>query len=337
MSTDDVSMASAPPLAPTPAVVGTGAPKRQLGEGGTMVERGDLEDLHKKHADQQQTLLAELIEKSNKSNLSFVSELTARSDERARKQEERIDTIDGQIGDIESKQAAVEADVEKLKEGQVRLQEQLRVANQSAISRADIDLERFDRPANLEIIIVKSSKFVTKIEVENAITPWIHETGITRELWTLSGNTTGKRFQIKFLQNPLTASDMVQTCLKALKDENGDWRAIKAKLPNANMEKLLICGDESPKAGLQRRMATCLRKAVQELYPHIEEVHYRFRKAAVYAGKVGIASLQPECPLPERKHFLWNLPGLRELEIDKERVLTRTLALLEDEQIQWSL
>ena len=160
-----------------------------------------------------------------------------------------------------------------------------------------------------------------------------------RDAWTLVGSTTGKRFQVKFLQNPLSSARLVVECLAALKDENGIWKNIQVALVNHQTEKLHIGKDESPKTALQRTMAKCLQKAMGEFYGHIEEVHYRPRKCSVFAGSVGVASMQPAAPNPDRNSFLWNATGVEKLGLDKERLIAKTLALLAspEDQIQWSL
>ena len=319
-----------------------GSSKRRISEDGSVVLAGDSsdEDLASKlgkHIDAQNKAMAA----NNKILLGEITGIVEKRTQQLEKEQERaaerLDQLNGRVGELEANSNKSEAKIAELQHGQRRLQEQLRVANKNAITREDVESSVFDRPPNPEIIVVKSPKFAAKMEVENTITPWITGAGIARDLWVLSGGVSGKRFIIKFLQNPLTNADLVSTCLRALKDEEGNWKVFKVLLPNKSQATLFIGGDENSKDTTQRRMAACVKKAVSELYPSVENVHYRYRKGMVFADKIGIAKLEPENSKPEVHHFFWNLAGLEKLGIIKADVLNKTMSLLQDEDVEWSL
>ena len=76
-----------------------------------------------------------------------------------------------------------------------------------------------------------------------------------------------------------------------------------------------------------------------ELYPKVEDVHYKFHRSSVHAGSVGICCVEPTAGDVERELFLWNHPGLTELKIDKTALLDKTMRYLvrPEDDIQWCL
>jgi hypothetical protein len=247
--------------------------------------------------------------------------------------------VDARVDTLEASQSAVQSEVQLLRAGQARMEEQLRLANSNALTREEVDSDVFDRPMDLSIIRISSPKFATKVAIEDAITPWLTNAGVSRDQWTLSGNTTGRKFNVNFLLNPLSAARLVGECLAALKDDNGKWIEIFVTLVSRERVKLFVGADENDKAGVQRRMAKALIRAINEVAPHVEEVHFRKRKNSVFAGKVGISSMAPSGPNPSVASFLWNHQGLDHLGLDRALLLTKTLKFMEspEDQIPWSL
>ena len=149
----------------------------------------------------------------------------------------------------------------------------------------------------------------------------------------------GKSFHIRFQINSLSAARMVQAALANLRDESGHWRTISCKLANSQMEKLHIGPDESEKVRTKRRMAACVKKTIGELYPDLPNVHYKFFKEAIYSDKTAICRLVPTSSEVARDMFLWNLPFLPALGINKANLLDKTMQFAQraDENVEWSL
>jgi len=279
----------------------------------------------------------------------FSSGFQKQSAELHSKVEERITSLDGRMCNVEAhveSQVQTNAQVAKhvleLQERTNNLENQLKIANKSAIAREDLQNDAFERPPNLEIIRVNAHRYVAKREVLDALTPWLAEVGIAPEQFILEGKAPqGKYFVVKFLLNPLSAARFVEAALANLKDKDGNWRAINVKLVNQQSEKLHIGSDESPKVRTMRRMAACIKKSIADLYPKIpiDDVHFKFHKSSVYAGRVGICCVEPTSGDVERKFFLWNYPGLAELEINKDALLDKTMRYLlrPEENIHWCL
>ena len=269
----------------------------------------------------------------------------ALEDKRAiREQVESVGTRVSSLEDLAQRQletnARVSKDIQSLQERQGVLENQLRMANQSAITREDLRNDNFDRPPNLEIIRVNVTRYAAKRAVHDALGPWLAEIGITDEQWILVGNEPqGKRFHIRFQINPLSAARLVQTALANLKDSSGNYRTISCKLANNQMEKLHIGPDESEKVRTKRRMAACVKKAVGELYPKLPNVHYKFFKEAIYTEETGICFLAPTSSQVERDMFLWNNASLPGLGINKATLLDKTMQFSQraDTDVEWSL
>ena len=95
------------------------------------------------------------------------------------------------------------------------LENQMRVAAQSATAREDLHDYRVDRPPNFEIIKVGAYRCVTKRAVQDALALWLQECDIALHIVTLEGRGPG---ETRFLANLLSASGMVQEALEFLRD-----------------------------------------------------------------------------------------------------------------------
>ena len=220
------------------------------------------------------------------------------------------------------------------------LEEQLRIANKNMVSKLDVESNVFDRPPNLSILKVNANRYISKRAVEDALVPWLSEIKIPQDQWELEGKSPqGKYFTVKFLLNPLSAARAAQDAIGNLRDSDGNWRTIEAKLFNNDKEKLHIGPDDNEKSRTKRRMAACVKKAIGELYPELPNVHFKPYKEAIYSDKTGICFLNPSSKEVSKESFLWNNEALPELQICKPRLLEKILQLLERpaSQIPWSL
>ena len=79
---------------------------------------------------------------------------------------------------------------------QKRQAEALLLANRKeGLSKADVDMDNFSRPPNLEIVQISSPKFVSIASVENTIKPYMETQQISPEIWSIVGNIRENAFQ----------------------------------------------------------------------------------------------------------------------------------------------
>ena len=88
-------------------------------------------------------------------------------------------------------------------------------------------------------------------------------------------------------------------------------------------------------------MAAVLRKAVEEKYPELENVHQRrnhkMDRITVHVGQLPLSTMVPTSEEVQASFFEWNYEALEELKVEKEAVLEKALHLLEnpDNDVQW--
>ena len=249
-------------------------------------------------------------------------------EEAQRKQANINEEVKQQILDLQSKNASLE--------------KSMHVAHKQAITREDVQADKFDRPPNLEVIKVRSHIYVSKRAVEDALAPWLNGNGINPEEYTLEGNEPqGKFFTIRFCVNPLSNARMVDTALKSLKDQNGKRKEIKAKLPNNREQILHIGGDENDQIRTKRRMVACFRKALEAVKPDfdMEKVYVKWYKSTIFCGELELCMVDPQSRNIKRDEFWWNHDALKELQINKEVFLDKIFSFIErpEEKVQWSL
>ena len=217
----------------------------------------------------------------------------------------RLGNLSERISDVEHRaevlQAATHGNtvaIAQLNVRQAELERQLLIANQTSVTRQEVDSNISDRPANPEIIRINARRYVTKLSVREAIEPWLHEVGIKSDQYSLVGHApNGKQFTIKFPLNPLSSARLAREALDGLRDEDGIWKKFQAKLVNGSLEQINIGGDENNKTRTIRRMSKAFKTAMGELHAEVEDVHYRAYKEAIFFNNVGIANLtQPPIP-----------------------------------------
>jgi hypothetical protein len=332
--------ANAPGVLGLPPV--SGGAKRPHGRDETPITPSMFKDIL---ADSQKKHLAdtkELIDKSSANNAETMAAFGGQIEAKFAEQAQAINEVSSRVDKVETRQDGFQSELEEVRAAQGRIEASLHLANKTALTRADLDHDLFDRPPDLSVIKITSLKFASKMAVEDSITPWLTSCGVSRDIWNITFQPSGKRFYIKFLLNPLSAGKLVLEILRNnLKDEDGKWREFEVKLVTKGTCKLIIGADESPKAGVQRRLAACLKKSLAKLYPQIEDVHFRPRAkgvgAAVFSAKIPLASLQPESDAPEKKSIGWNPAALAEFGIDRDSVNEQTFKFFDGdaEPIQW--
>ena len=146
--------------------------------------------------------------------------------------QEQLGVVNDRVSNVESETAELKSEVNimrslvaEVQSEQKRQAEVLLLAQRGGLTRTELDLDNFERPANLEIVQITSPKFVSMASVENAIKPHMGSLQIPDDHWSLVGNTQGKRFTIQFAQNAYTSAKLAQKVTKGLYVD-GSWTAI---------------------------------------------------------------------------------------------------------------
>jgi len=254
----------------------------------------------------------------------------------------RVDHLEAAQRKQETINVEVQQKLQDLQAKNESLEKSMHVAHKQAITREDVQSDKFDRPANLEVIKVRSHIYVSKRAVEDSLAPWLNENGIKPEEYTLEGNEPqGKFFTLRFCVNPLSNARMVETSLKSLKDKNGKRKEIKAKLPNNREQILHIGGDENDQVRTKRRMVACFKKALEALKPDMdmESVFCKWYKSSIFCDKLEVCMVDPKSRNIKRDEYWWNKDALTELQINKDVFLDKIFSFVErpEEKVQWSL
>ena len=160
-----------------------------------------------------------------------------------------------------------------------------------------MDLDNFERPANLEIVQITSPKIVSLASVENAIKPHMGSLQIPPENWSIVGNTQGKRFSIQFAQNAYTSAKLAQKVTKGL-FVDGSWTAIYAETAKPDREgkfeqvKLFIGPDQSPVEKATHFMLKKFVEACETVHPELEFSFWKARAVVqvIWEGKKKVLS-----------------------------------------------
>ena len=233
------------------------------------------------------------------------------------------------------------------------------MANQQSVTREQVQSDKFDRPANNEIVRVSSKKFVSCISVEEALAPWLGAVcGFEPGSFKISGGgrNGGRDFTIQFNLNPLANARRVDTCMSKLKDpETGEFKEFKAKLVGGGEETIRIDRDENSRSRTQRRMGAVMLAVLKEAHPELDNLHtrkdYKKSRVSIFNGQTGLVSMFPVSPNIEAGSFLWNPEGVVDssegtvssddtrISISKSAIIKETLRKLErpEDRIQWSL
>ena len=185
-------------------------------------------------------LVGNLVQQQAASTNALINAMAARGDQRHAEQQQINANFSEQF-----QQAANR--INQLEQKQQQIQKSLTLANQTAVSREDVQSVRFDRPANLEIIKVSAKMVVTKSAVETALHPFLQEVcGFGNDSWKVVPSTPpGKVFNLKFNFNPLTNAEMVTKTMASLRDDTGAFRKVFCKKPDDSQELIRLDRDEN--------------------------------------------------------------------------------------------
>ncbi len=128
----------------------------------------DLSGMFQEHLERQQQSQA-------KSNEQLLGQVKAYVDTKTHKLEQQILSTDSKVDAVATSHDKLHKQVQDIQKQQNDLEQKMHLANAKAISREDVQSNRFDRPANLEVIKVSAQKYTTSLAVTDAVAPWLGE------------------------------------------------------------------------------------------------------------------------------------------------------------------
>ena len=256
-----------------------------------------------------------------------------------------IKTVDSRVEALGSTQVEHGSKIKAMQEDMDKMAKQLEIATKSSMSRDDVVSDKFDRPSDLEIIRVSSKKYVNKAAMEKAITPWLVDIcKIENGMFKFTGADSGRDFTIRFQSNQLANARMVDSAMRKLKDDKGEFYKFSAIMPGGIGHPLRVDRDENPKSRTQRRMAACLIKVVSERHADIKaDVHIRkdYKKGTVsiFVGNDGLCTMVPKSTEVTRDAFYWDLETVKTLKVNREELIDLTMPLFtrREDNIEWCL
>ena len=220
-------------------------------------------------------LLSEALDQTQARNSKILATFGEGIQEQLGAVNDRVSNVENETVELKTEVKQMRALVAEVQTEQKRQAEALLLANRGGLTRAELDLDNFERPANLEIVQISSPKFVSLASVENAIKPHMGSLQIPPENWSIVGNTQGKRFTMQFAQNAYTSAKLAQQVCKGL-FVDGSWTAIYAETAkpdrDGNFEKvkLFIGPDQSPVEKTTHFMLKKFVEACEKVHPEHE-------------------------------------------------------------------
>ena len=242
-------------------------------------------------------LLSEALEQTTTRNTKLLAAFGEGIQEQLGQVNSRVTNVENDTSELKTEVKQMRALVAEVQTEQKRQADALLLANRGGLTRAELDLDNFERPANLEIVSITSPKFVSLASVENAIKPHMGSLQIPSENWSIVGNTQGKRFTMQFAQNAYTSAKLAQQVCKGL-FVDGSWTAIYAETAKPDREgnfekvKLFIGPDQSPIEKATHFMLKKFVEACEKVHPEHEFSFWKARGVVqvVWEGKKKVLS-----------------------------------------------
>ena len=242
-------------------------------------------------------LLSEALAQTTTRNTQLLATFGEGIQEQLGQVNSRVTNVENDTSELKTEVKQMRALVAEVQTEQKRQADALLLANRGGLTRAELDLDNFERPANLEIVSITSPKFVSLASVENAIKPHMGSLQIPSENWSIVGNTQGKRFTMQFAQNAYTSAKLAQQVCKGL-FVDGSWTAIYAETAKPDREgnfekvKLFIGPDQSPIEKATHFMLKKFVEACEKVHPEHEFTFWKARGVVqvVWEGKKKVLS-----------------------------------------------
>ena len=290
-------------------------------------------------------LLSEALDQTQSRNTQLLATFGEGIQEQLGAVNDRVSNVEGETAELKSEVKQMRTLVAEVQSEQKRQAEVLLLAQRGGLTRAELDLDNFERPANLEIVQISSPKYVSLASVENAIKPHMGSLQIPDDHWTVVGNTQGKRFSIQFAQNAYTSAKLAQKVTKGL-FVDGSWTAIYAETAKPDREgkfeqvKLFIGPDQSPVEKATHFMLKKFVEACESVHPELEFTFWKARAVVqvIWEGKKKVLSkMLPTASAVDETMVQWDPVMVKKLKKAEILAAFKNLVIDPIDATEWCL
>ena len=179
----------------SPEQGGTFANNRKRLEGEAFVSHDEFSQMLEEHHQrtQKSTIIAveTITAAHNDSQTTLVRTFADATNKRLAQHDARLASVESRTDTVDAEQLQLAGKFESMVAEQAYLRDQLALANKPSVTRADLDSDAFDRPVLLGIIRVTAPKYVSSINIHNAIAPWLAHSGLSPDQWEVTGAKAG--------------------------------------------------------------------------------------------------------------------------------------------------
>ena len=154
--------------------------KRKEATEQSFVSKSHFSQMLEEHAERTRKMQVSMLSESDSNNTMLMQQFSSETDRRFLEHEQRISTVESRVDTVASEQARLPEEVQSMRSEQESLRTAMHLANRNALTREEVNSDDFDRPPCLDIIKVSTPKYVSQINIENAVAPWLGGCGIAQ-------------------------------------------------------------------------------------------------------------------------------------------------------------
>ena len=170
----------------------------------------------------------------------------------------------------------------------------------------------------LHVLRIGSQNEIHKEDLQEVVTTWTGNAGLSPELWNLQGPASGTNFSLSFKGEGVIGPRHAKRCNFSLKKDNGQWDKLFVDCREGGQSQLFISPDQSPKA---RTISTMARKVLKSLRDHYKDKRFSCPQGSdvIRANVEELAKLEAK----DKDHYdvFWSYESLEKLTIDKDRAM----------------
>ena len=252
--------------------------------------------------------------------------------------EKRFTAIEEEATETKTELDRHKKDLEALKKDFARLADTVGVAAKTKPSRSELAAVTWDEPADPATLLINTedNAMVAKSAVKDALKGWLKDSCIGDDGWRLEGQELDRRFKLVF-----AGGDTGYAALRANKAfgclrVGGEFRPMLAKAAGKEGNvKLYIKRNQNQKEQRTERDGKRFFKALQ---PKLSgrQVAFTKKEGAIAVDWRLVVRVVPH-PSDEPSTLQFNMPALRDLQLDKNIFVEAFATIGSTSKINWSL